>query len=167
MLKIHSGIDTEHRENSYKNLCKMLADTYILYLKTHSFHWNVTGAIFYNLHLMLEQQYKILIDAVDKIAERIRALGYMAPGTYKKFLELTSLQEADKIPAAEEMIRELLQDHESIAVEIRKSLSIYEQGNDIVSQDLAAERLADHEKTAWMLRSLLDETMKINRIVPN
>src|SRR5262249_54939498 len=132
------------------------ADTYSLYLKTHNFHWNVTGPMFQTLHLMFETQYNELWLAVDLLAERIRALGYPAPGTYKQFAELSSIQEEDGIPAAQEMIKLLVQGHETVARTARAAFAAADAANDQPTCDLLTQRLQIHEKTAWMLRSLLE-----------
>ena len=138
-------------------LSHVLADTYTLYLKTHNFHWNVTGPMFHTLHLMFEEQYTELWRAGDLIAERIRALGFTAPGSYKEFSKLTYLQEADGVPPAAEMIRQLVRDHEVAARTARYALSVARSAVDAPTEDLMAHRLTAHEKVAWMLRSLLAE----------
>ncbi len=138
-----------------QGLSCLLADTYTLNLKTHKFHWNVTGPMFHTLHLMFEDQYNELWPATDLIAERIRALGFFAPGSYKEFSKLTSLQEPENVPASDEMIGQLVKDHETVSLVIRSVLSIAERANDAPTADLLTDRLQAHEKTAWMLRSLL------------
>ena len=135
---------------------RLLADSYTLYLKTHNFHWNVTGPMFQTLHLMFETQYNELALAVDLIAERIRALGVAAPGTYKQFLELSAIKEADSVPKAEDMIGLLVKGHETAARTSREVFKVAEVANDQSTCDLLTQRLQVHEKTAWMLRSLLE-----------
>ena len=138
-------------------LSNVLADTFILYLKTHNFHWNVTGPMFHTLHRMFEEQYNELWLAVDAIAERIRSLGVIAPGTYGEFTRLTYLQESPVARNATEMIAELLRDHETAARTARSALAIARTAVDAPTEDLLTQRLAAHEKTAWMLRSLAEE----------
>ena len=140
-----------------KGLSHVLADTYTLYLKTHNYHWNVTGPMFHTLHLMFEEQYIELWRAGDEIAERIRALGFPAPGSYKEFSKLTYLQEAEGVPPATEMIRQLVRDHEVTARTARYALSVARTALDAPTEDLLTQRLTAHEKAAWMLRSLLAE----------
>jgi len=140
-------------------LAHVLADTFSLYLKTHNFHWNVTGPMFHTLHVMFEEQYNELWLAVDEIAERIRSLGVVAPGTYREFSKLTYLQEPNGPANATAMIAELLRDHETAARTVRSALSVARTTVDAPTEDLLTQRLAAHEKAAWMLRSLLgDET---------
>ena len=136
-------------------LSHVLADTFSLYLKTHNFHWNVTGPMFQTLHVMFEEQYNELWLAVDAIAERIRSLGSVAPGSYREFSRLTYLQEPNGPTNATEMIAELLRDHETSARTVRSALSAARTAVDPPTEDLLTQRLAAHEKTAWMLRSLL------------
>jgi starvation-inducible DNA-binding protein len=155
-MKIDIGIDAKHREQIAGGLSKVLADSYTLYLKTHNFHWNVTGPMFQTLHLMFEQEYNELALAVDAVAERIRALGFPAPGTYRQFSALSSIREEDGIPKAEEMIRLLVDGHEAVARTARGVFSTAAEANDQPTCDLLTQRLQVHEKTAWMLRSLLE-----------
>ncbi len=155
-MNIDIGIDAKHREQISAGLSKVLADTYTLYLETHNFHWNVTGPMFQTLHLMFEGQYNELALAVDLVAERIRALDFPAPGTYRQFQALSSIKEQDGIPKAEEMIRLLVQGHETVARTSREVFKVAEQANDQPTCDLLTQRLQVHEKTAWMLRSLLE-----------
>jgi starvation-inducible DNA-binding protein len=143
------------RADIVKGLAKLLADTYTLYLKTHNFHWNVTGPMFQTLHLMFEAQYTELALAVDLIAERIRALGAPAPGSYMQFARLTSVKEADGVPPALEMIRELVEGQEAVVRTARAMFSVAERAQDQVTADLLTQRMQIHEKTAWMLRSLI------------
>jgi starvation-inducible DNA-binding protein len=138
-------------------LSKLLADTYTLYLKTHNFHWNVKGPMFQTLHLMFETQYNELALAVDLIAERILALGYPAPGSYVEFGNLTSIKEADGVPKAKDMIRQLLEGQEIVSRTASKAFPAAEAAGDQVTMDLLTQRIQVHEKTAWMLKSLLEE----------
>lgn len=154
-MPINIGIEENDRREISEALSKLLADTFTLYLKTHNFHWNVTGPMFQTLHLMFEVQYNELWTAGDLIAERIRALGFFAPATYRDFLRLTSIQEPEGVPAAEEMIRVLVEGHETTARTARAAIVTAEKANDAPTADLLTERLQIHEKTAWMLRSLL------------
>jgi starvation-inducible DNA-binding protein len=136
-------------------LSRALADTFTLYLKTHNFHWNVIGPMFHTLHLMFEEQYNELWLAGDAIAERIRALGRIAPGSYREFSKLSYLQETEAVPSANEMIAELLRDHETCARTARSALSVARTAVDAPTEDLLTQRLIAHEKAAWMLRSML------------
>ncbi len=138
-------------------LSNVLADTFILYLKTHNFHWNVTGPMFRTLHEMFEEQYNELWLAVDAIAERIRSLGFIAPGSYSEFTRLTYLQESPVATSATEMIAELLRDHQTTARTARSALAVTRTAVDAPTEDLLTQRLAAHDKAAWMLRSLLAE----------
>ncbi|NJL69573.1 MAG: DUF790 family protein [Microcoleus sp. SM1_3_4] len=140
-----------------EGLSRLLADTYTLYLKTHNFHWNVTGPMFNTLHLMFETQYNELALAVDLIAERIRALGYPAPGTYSEYTKLSSILETSGVPKANEMIRLLVEGQEAVVRTARSIFPLLEEVNDEPSADLLTQRMQVHEKTAWMLRSLLEE----------
>ena len=153
--KIDIGIKEADRAKIAQGLARLLADTYTLYLKTHNFHWNVTGPMFQTLHLMFETQYNELALAVDLIAERIRALGHPAPGTYAEFAKLTSIKEPKGVPAAEEMIRELVAGQEAVVKTARSVFPLVDKVNDEPSADLLTQRMQVHEKTAWMLRSLL------------
>lgn len=155
-MEIHIGIDTAHRQKIADQLSKVLADTYTLYLKTHNFHWNVTGPQFQTLHLMFEQHYNELALAVDALAERIRALGHPAPGTYKQFAQLSSIREDDGIPVATDMVKKLVEGHETVARTARAAFAVANEANDQPSCDLMTQRMQIHEKTAWMLRSLLE-----------
>ena len=156
LMTIDIGIDAKHREEIASSLSKVQADTYSLYLKTHNFHWNVTGPMFQTLHLMFEQEYNELWLAVDLVAERIRALGFPAPGTYKQFAALTSIAEDDGVPRAQDMIKKLVEGHETAARTARAAFKVADEANDQPSCDLLTQRLQVHEKTAWMLRSLLE-----------
>jgi starvation-inducible DNA-binding protein len=155
-VEINIGIDASQREKIGTGLGRVLADTYTLYLKTHNFHWNVTGPMFQTLHLMFETQYNELALAVDAVAERIRALGLPAPGTYKQFVALSSIKEDDGIPKATDMIKRLVEGHEAVARTAREVFPLSEEANDQPTCDLLTQRLQIHEKTAWMLRSLLE-----------
>jgi starvation-inducible DNA-binding protein len=138
-------------------LSRVLADTFTLYLKTHNFHWNVTGPMFHTLHLLFEEQYNELWQAGDAIAERIRVLGCVAPGSYREFSKLTYLQDTDAAPSANEMIAELLSDHKTCARTARWALSVARSVVDAPTEDLLTQRVMVHEKAAWMLRSILAE----------
>ncbi|HWI37123.1 MAG TPA: Dps family protein [Burkholderiales bacterium] len=153
--KIDIGIEEADRARIAQGLSRLLADTYTLYLKTHNFHWNVTGPMFQTLHLMFETQYNELALAVDLIAERIRALGHPAPGTYAEFSKLTSIPEPKGVPSAEDMIRELVSGQEAVVKTARSVFPLVDKVNDEPSADLLTQRMQVHEKTAWMLRSLL------------
>jgi starvation-inducible DNA-binding protein len=152
---IDIGIPADTRQAIAEGLSRLLADTYTLYLKTHNFHWNVTGPMFNTLHLMFETQYNELALAVDLIAERIRALGFPAPGSYAQFAALSSIKEAAGVPPAQEMIAQLVQGQESVVRTARSIFEIIEQAHDEPSADLLTQRMQVHEKNAWMLRSLL------------
>lgn len=154
-MPIDIGIDEGTRKEIAHGLSRLLADTYTLYLQTHNFHWNVTGPMFQTLHLMFEQQYNELALAVDLIAERIRALGVAAPGTYQDFAGLSSIKEVQGVPAAEEMIRLLVRGQESVVRTARSIFPVVEKASDEPTADLLTQRMQIHEKTAWMLRSLL------------
>lgn len=153
--EIDIGIAEDLRKSIADGLARLLADTYTLYLKTHGFHWNVTGPLFNTLHLMFEEEYLELATAVDTIAERIRALGFPAPGSYAQFAELASIREETAILSAEEMLRQLVRDQETVVRTARSIFPLVEQAHDEPSADLLTQRMQVHEKTAWMLRSLL------------
>lgn len=155
-LPIDIGISKDDRKKITEGLSHLLADSYTLYLKTHNFHWNVTGPMFQTLHLMFETQYNELALAVDGIAERIRSLGHYAPGTYAEFVELSSIKEAKGVPAAKDMIKQLVQGHEAVAKTARGIFPAAEKASDEATADLLTQRIQLHEKTAWMLRSLLE-----------
>jgi starvation-inducible DNA-binding protein len=156
-MEINIGIPEQDRKKIVEGLSKLLADTYTLYLKTHNFHWNVTGPMFNTLHLMFETQYTELAAAVDLIAERIRALGSPAPGTYSEFARLSSIKEPTGVPSAEEMIRQLTQDQETVSRTARSMFPSVDAANDEPTADLLTQRMQVHEKTAWMLRVLLEK----------
>lgn len=153
---IDIGIGESERKAIAEGLSHLLADTYTLYLKTHNYHWNVTGPMFNTLHQMFETQYTELATAVDEIAERIRALGYPAPGSYSQFTKLSVIKESDGVPAAEEMIADLVKGQEAVVRTARKVFPAAEAAADEPTADLLTERMTIHEKTAWMLRSLLE-----------
>jgi starvation-inducible DNA-binding protein len=154
-MSVNIGISDKERKKIAEGLSKLLADTYTLYLKTHNFHWNVTGPMFNTLHLMFETQYNELALAVDAIAERIRALGYPAPGTYKEYAKLSSIAEEEGVPEATEMIRKLVEGQEAVVRTARSLFPVIDAAGDEPSADLLTQRMQTHEKTAWMLRSLL------------
>jgi len=154
-MKVNIGISEEQRKSIAQGLAVLLADTYTLYLKTHNYHWNVTGPMFQTLHTLFETQYTELAVAVDDIAERIRALGEFAPGSYKEYAKLTSIKEAEGIPSAEEMIKDLVKGQEAIAKTARSIVPTADEASDEVTLDLLTQRMTVHEKTAWMLRSLV------------
>lgn len=156
-MKIDIGINETDRKEIAQGLSRLLADTYTLYLKTHNFHWNVTGPMFQTLHLMFETQYNELALAVDLVAERIRALGFPAPGSYNEFAKLTSIKEASGVPAARDMISQLVEGQETVARTARAVFPATEKVNDQPTADLLTQRMQVHEKTAWMLRSLLQD----------
>ncbi|MBV8045998.1 MAG: DNA starvation/stationary phase protection protein [Paludibacterium sp.] len=151
------GINQQDRQQIADGLSHLLADTYTLYLKTHNFHWNVTGPMFQTLHLMFEQHYNELALAVDLIAERIRALGHPAPGSYADYARLTAISEASGVPKAEDMIRQLVEGHETLCRTARSIFPVVTRASDEPTADLLTQRLQVHEKTAWMLRSLLEK----------
>jgi starvation-inducible DNA-binding protein len=155
--QIDIGISAKERRRIADGLAKVLADSYTLYLKTHNFHWNVTGPMFNTLHLMFEAQYNELALAVDLVAERIRALGFPAPGSYSAYAKLSSIEEAEGVPAAEDMIAQLVKGHEAVARTARGVFSAVEKAKDQPTADLLTQRMQVHEKTAWMLRALLQQ----------
>jgi starvation-inducible DNA-binding protein len=155
-MQVNIGIKPQDLERLAGELSKLLADSYTLYLKTHNFHWNVTGPMFQTLHTMFEQQYNELALAVDAIAERIRSLGQPAPGTYAAFARLSSIAETEGVPKATEMVKLLVEGHEAVVRTARKVLGVAGEAGDDATADLATQRLQMHEKTAWMLRSLLE-----------
>jgi starvation-inducible DNA-binding protein len=154
-MDINIGIEETDRAAIAEGLSRLLADSYTLYLKTHNFHWNVTGPMFNTLHLMFETQYTELALAVDQIAERIRALGFPAPGSYADFARLSSIREAQGVPAAEDMIRELVEGQEAVVRTARATFPDVDRVGDEPSADLLTQRMQVHEKNAWMLRSML------------
>lgn len=154
---IDTGISEKDRARIAQGLSKLLADTYTLYLQTHNFHWNVTGPMFNTLHLMFEGQYTELALAVDLIAERIRALGFPAPGTYAAYSKLSSIKETDGVPSAQEMVGILVKSQEAVVRTARSVFPVVEKAADEPSADLLTQRMQLHEKNAWMLRSLLED----------
>jgi starvation-inducible DNA-binding protein len=154
-MEIQIGIAVEDREKIAGGLSKLLADTYTLYLKTHNYHWNVTGPMFSTLHTLFETQYAELAIAVDDIAERIRALGVKAPGSYQAFAKLTQIEEETGEPDAQEMIRQLVIAQETVVRTAREVFPLAEAASDEPTADLLTQRMHLHEKNAWMLRSLL------------
>lgn len=156
-MNIDIGMKEQDRAEIAQGLGKLLADSYTLYLKTHNFHWNVTGPMFQTLHLMFEAQYNELALAVDLIAERIRALGFPAPGTYSEFMRLSSIRETTGVPKADEMIRLLVEGQESVVRTARSLFPLVDKVTDEATADLLTQRIQLHEKSAWMLRSLLEK----------
>jgi len=154
-VSVDIGIEAADREKIVKGLSALLADSYLLYLMTHNFHWNVTGPHFNSLHNMFMQQYTEQWTALDEIAERIRALGHPAPGTYKQFVALASIKEVESVPKSDDMIRYLIGAQEATARTARALLPVADEANDQPTADVVTQRLNVHEKTAWMLRSLL------------
>ncbi len=154
---INIGISAIHREKIVAGLSRLLADSYTLYLMTHNFHWNVTGPQFNSLHAMFMAQYTEQWTALDQIAERIRSLGHPAPGTYKEFVKLASIQEVEGVPKAEDMVRHLVAAQEATARTARQLFPVVDAANDQPTTDVLTQRLNVHEKTAWMLRSLLED----------
>lgn len=156
-MKINIGIPDKDRKAIAQGISQLLADSYTLYLKTHNYHWNVTGPMFQTLHTMFETQYNELALAIDLIAERIRALGEKAPGSYHDFQKLSSVKEEVGQPEAREMIVRLIEGHEAVIRTSRNVFPLAAEASDEVSCDLLTQRMQVHEKTAWMLRSLLDD----------
>ncbi len=154
--EMNIGISSSDREAIAQGVGELLADTYTLYLKTHNFHWNIVGPRFHDLHLMFEAQYTELSTAVDEVAERIRTLGFPAPGTYSQFAKLSSIEETDGVPDAETMVRILTEDNETVVRTARRILPLAQQADDESTASLISDRMVVHEKTAWMLRSLLE-----------
>ena len=156
-MKIDIGMSEGDRAKIAAGLSGLLADSYTLYLMTHNYHWNVTGPMFNTLHLMFMEQYTEQWNALDLIAERIRALGHPAPGTYKEFVKLATIKESEGVPKAMDMVRYLVAAQEAPARTARKLVPVVEKANDQPTADLLTQRLEVHEKTAWMLRSLLEQ----------
>lgn len=154
MENINIGIDLKDRKEIGDGLNHLLADSYTLYLLTHNFHWNVTGPRFRDLHMMFEEQYTELAEAIDEIAERIRSLGLSAPGTYKAFESLTSIESLEGVPAAETMVEALMHGHEQVVRTCRDVLKKAQDADDKSTASLVGDRMRVHEKTAWMLRSM-------------
>jgi len=156
-MAIDIGISDKDRARIAESLSKMLADSYILYLKTHNFHWNVTGPMFQTLHILFMQQYTELWNALDLIAERIRALGHPAPGSYKRYVALSSLKEEEGVPSAHDMIRQLVAGQEAVTRTARAAFKVADAADDQPTADLLTQRMEVHEKNAWMLRVLLED----------
>ncbi|PPE74836.1 DNA starvation/stationary phase protection protein [Solimonas fluminis] len=154
--KIDIGIGKDQRKAIADGLSRLLADEYTLYLKTHNFHWNVTGPMFNTLHLMFETHYNEAALAVDLVAERIRALGFPAPGTYKQYAALSSIKETEGVPEAMAMVRLLVEGHEACVKTARSIFPLADEAHDEPTADLLTQRMQLHEKTAWMLRALLE-----------
>ncbi|WP_444995622.1 Dps family protein [Aliikangiella sp. IMCC44359] len=154
-LKLDAGITKDNRKQLANKLSEGLADSYLLYLKTQSVHWNVVGPMFYSLHKLTEEQYEDMATAIDEVAERIRAIGYTAPGSFKQFEQLTSIKEEPDNLNAEEMCKQLMQDNEIIAKRLRSAVLEAEKVNDVKTADLLTERIGQHEENAWMLRALI------------
>jgi len=155
-MKINIGLSDQERKESADALSRLLADTYAVYLKTQNFHWNVTGSMFRGLHLLFEGLYESLAEAVDEIAERIRVLGFRAPASFSEFSKLTSVKEETEVPPGKDMVAQLLDDQEAIVRYCREILSKAETANDAGTVDLLTSRIATHEKSIWMLRSMLE-----------
>ncbi len=151
------GISDKDRAKIADALSHMLADSYILYLKTHNFHWNVTGPMFQTLHNMFMVQYTELWNALDMIAERIRALGHVAPGSYKRYAEMSTIEEEEGVPSAHDMIRQLVAGQEAVARTARAAFKVANAADDQPTADLLTQRMEVHEKNAWMLRVLLED----------
>jgi len=156
-MAIDIGINDKDRAKIAESLSKMLADSYILYLKTHNFHWNVTGPMFQTLHILFMTQYTEQWNALDLIAERIRALGHPAPGSYKRYVELSSIKEEEGVPSAHDMISQLVAGQEAVARTARAAFKVADAADDQPTADLLTQRMEVHEKNAWMLRSLLED----------
>ncbi|HEV2431325.1 MAG TPA: Dps family protein [Burkholderiales bacterium] len=150
-----TGISAQDRAAIAKGLSRLLADTYVVYLKTHNFHWNVEGPMFQTLHQMFMDQYTEAWNAIDLVAERIRALGHYAPGTYREYLELSRVKETPRVPKAEQMVKLLIEGQEAVVKTAREVLPLAEKADDQPTLDLLTQRMQVHEKNAWMLRSLL------------
>jgi starvation-inducible DNA-binding protein len=155
MENINIGISADHRAIVSDGLKRLLADSYTLYLQTHNFHWNVTGPRFHDLHVLFEEHYNELAVAVDDIAERVRALGAVAPGTYREFAQLSNIEETEGVPSADDMVAILTASHEQVVRTCREVLKLAQDADDESSLALISDRMRIHEKTAWMLRSML------------
>lgn len=152
---VDNGIDTEQKSELAKQLSSALADSYVLYLKTQNFHWNVVGPLFYSLHKLTESQYQDLAEAIDTIAERIRALGFIAPGSFKQFYELSHINEETDTPTAEVMIQQLADDNETCSKKLRIAVELADGCGDVKTADLLTERIGQHEENTWMLRAII------------
>lgn len=157
---INIGISEKDRKSVCRGLNKLLADSYLLYLKTQNYHWNVTGKMFRSLHGLFEEQYKELAASIDEIAERIRALGEFVPGSFSNFAKVTSIKEENGIPSAEEMIHNLVVGNEAVVTTAREIISLTDDCEDDVTADLLVDRMQVHEKNAWMLRSMISTNHK-------
>lgn len=156
-VKVHNGVNPQARAKVAEELSVFLASTYTLYMKTLFYHWNVTGPHFPGLHRMFEEQYQALHLAGDEVAERVRALGHMTPGTYREFSNLSKVLEDDALPRESRvMVENLMKSHEVCSLEARSVLNVAEQHNDAVTMDMMVERMAFHDKTAWMLRATIE-----------
>ena len=155
-MQMNTGISTKDRAKIAEGLSRLLADTYTVYLKTHNFHWNVEGPMFQTLHILFMEQYTEAWNAIDLIAERIRSLGHYAPGTYKQYQKLASIKETEGIPSAKKMMELLIEGQEAIVRTARSVLPLADKASDEPTLDLLTQRMQVHEKTAWMLRSLLE-----------
>jgi starvation-inducible DNA-binding protein len=153
---LKSGMDEEDRSQLQKGVLQVLADTYILYVKTQSFHWNVVGPLFYSLHKLSEEQYKELAEAIDEIAERVRALGYPVPTSLRQFADHGSIEEEEGTPSGQDMIAQLVDNHEALARELRQTITLADDANDQATVDVLTKRLCAHEKSTWMLRSIIE-----------
>ena len=156
-MHMDTGISTDDRAKIVESLSTVLADAYMLYLKTHNFHWNVTGPMFSSLHVMFEEQYTEQWTALDDIAERIRALGHFAPATYKRYAELSNITEEPEVLSAKEMIRQLVEGNEILTRTLRAGVKIADELDDFPTADMLTTRMEVHEKNAWMLRSFLEQ----------
>ena len=157
MAQINIGIEEKDRQEIANGLSLLLADSFTLYMKTHAFHWNVTGPMFQTLHVLFMGQYTELWNALDLIAERIRSLGHYAPGSFQRFGELTSIDEEHGVPSAREMLQQLVEGQEAVARTAREVFKIADAANDQPTADLLTQRMEIHEKNAWMLRSLMED----------
>jgi len=153
IVDVKIGIEDEARQDIAAGLGRLLADSYSLYLKSHNYHWNVTGPMFRSLHLMFEEHYVELADAVDVVAERIRALGFPAPATFSEYRNLSSVEAVEGVPKAMDMVRDLVVGHETVTRTAREVVAIAESAGDVATADLATARVEVHDKTAWMLRA--------------
>lgn len=156
-MHMDTGINTEDRAKIVDSLSTVLADAYMLYLKTHNFHWNVTGPMFSSLHVMFEEQYTEQWTALDDIAERIRSLGHFAPATYKRYAELSSIKEEPEVLSAKDMIRQLVDGNEILTRTLRAGVKVADELDDFPTADMLTTRMDVHEKNAWMLRSFLEQ----------
>jgi len=163
VASVKTGLQSGDRQELAQAVSKALAETYVLYTKTQAVHWNVVGPLFYALHKLTESQYEDLAEAVDTIAERIRALGYPAPGSFGEFLELSDIRESREKLTAEQAVTMLCGDHEIAACTFREATNLADDMDDVVTADLLTQRMAEHEKAAWMLRSIIQESAVVMR----